>query len=238
MTHSGKPTAGEFVSEDAVFLSAACGTLPPLSFVPSAVTQCKKSSGRSLPKSRSRSTQVQAAVELLDGGATVPFIARYRKEATGGLDDIQLRELELPAGLPARTRRPARSRAQEHRRAGQADARAARRDRGRANQAGTGRPVPAVQAEAPHQGPDRPRGRHRAAGRQAVCRPVAGSGRRRPWPSSRREKGESGDDFTTVAAVLDGVRDILSERWAEDAGTGAASCANGSGPRACSSPSW
>ncbi len=38
--------------------------------------------------------QVQIAVELLDGGATVPFIARYRKEATGGLDDIQLRELE------------------------------------------------------------------------------------------------------------------------------------------------
>jgi protein Tex len=38
--------------------------------------------------------QVHAAVELLDGGATVPFIARYRKEATGGLDDTQLRNLE------------------------------------------------------------------------------------------------------------------------------------------------
>ena len=38
--------------------------------------------------------QVQAAVELLDGGATVPFIARYRKEATGTLDDAQLRTLE------------------------------------------------------------------------------------------------------------------------------------------------
>ena len=37
--------------------------------------------------------QVQAAVDLLDGGATVPFIARYRKEATGGLDDTQLRHL-------------------------------------------------------------------------------------------------------------------------------------------------
>ena len=37
--------------------------------------------------------QVRAAVELLDGGATVPFIARYRKEVTGGLDDIQLRLL-------------------------------------------------------------------------------------------------------------------------------------------------
>lgn len=38
--------------------------------------------------------QVQAAVDLLDGGATVPFIARYRKEATGSLDDTQLRTLE------------------------------------------------------------------------------------------------------------------------------------------------
>jgi protein Tex len=38
--------------------------------------------------------QVAAAVALLDGGATVPFISRYRKEATGGLDDTQLRNLE------------------------------------------------------------------------------------------------------------------------------------------------
>ncbi|MCK5335239.1 MAG: RNA-binding transcriptional accessory protein, partial [Gammaproteobacteria bacterium] len=38
--------------------------------------------------------QVSATVEMLDEGATVPFIARYRKEATGGLDDIQLRQLE------------------------------------------------------------------------------------------------------------------------------------------------
>jgi uncharacterized protein len=40
-----------------------------------------------------RPAQVQAAVELLDGGATVPFVARYRKEVTGGLDDTQLRLL-------------------------------------------------------------------------------------------------------------------------------------------------
>ena len=38
--------------------------------------------------------QVHSAVQLLDEGATVPFIARYRKEATGGLDDTQLRTLE------------------------------------------------------------------------------------------------------------------------------------------------
>ena len=38
--------------------------------------------------------QVRAAIELLDGGATVPFISRYRKEVTGGLSDTQLRNLE------------------------------------------------------------------------------------------------------------------------------------------------
>jgi uncharacterized protein len=41
-----------------------------------------------------KASQVIAAVQLLDEGATVPFIARYRKEATGELDDIQLRLLE------------------------------------------------------------------------------------------------------------------------------------------------
>ncbi len=41
-----------------------------------------------------RPPQVLAAVALLDGGATVPFVARYRKEATGGLDDAQLRTLQ------------------------------------------------------------------------------------------------------------------------------------------------
>jgi hypothetical protein len=41
-----------------------------------------------------REQQVTAAVALLDGGATVPFIARYRKEVTGALDDAQLRTLD------------------------------------------------------------------------------------------------------------------------------------------------
>ncbi|WP_179275940.1 Tex family protein [Rhodococcus sp. 06-235-1A] len=41
-----------------------------------------------------REEQVRAAVELLDGGSTVPFIARYRKEVTGTLDDTQLRQLD------------------------------------------------------------------------------------------------------------------------------------------------
>src|ERR1700748_3928715 len=41
-----------------------------------------------------REQQVEATVALLDGGATVPFVARYRKEITGALDDAQLRTLE------------------------------------------------------------------------------------------------------------------------------------------------
>ena len=45
-----------------------------------------------------RDWQVKAAVDLLDGGATVPFISRYRKEGTGGLDDAQLRLLEERVG--------------------------------------------------------------------------------------------------------------------------------------------
>ncbi len=47
---------------------------------------------------RARNEQVEAAVRLLDEGNTVPFIARYRKEVTGGLDDTQLRQLETRLG--------------------------------------------------------------------------------------------------------------------------------------------
>lgn len=43
---------------------------------------------------QARTEQIDAAVRLLDEGSTVPFIARYRKEVTGGLDDTQLRQLE------------------------------------------------------------------------------------------------------------------------------------------------
>ena len=70
---------------------------------PAAATPAQGSTSRvvPLPVSRRiadelgvRTGQVTAAVELLDGGATVPFIARYRKEMTGALDDAQLRTLE------------------------------------------------------------------------------------------------------------------------------------------------
>ena len=54
-------------------------------------------------------SQVQAAIELLDGGATIPFIARYRKEATGTLDEEQLRNLQsaLDKGRALEERRTA-----------------------------------------------------------------------------------------------------------------------------------
>ena len=45
-----------------------------------------------------REHQVATAISLLDGGATVPFVARYRKEATGALDDTQLRTLDERLG--------------------------------------------------------------------------------------------------------------------------------------------
>ncbi len=45
-----------------------------------------------------KQTQVDAAISLLDEGSSVPFVARYRKEATGGLDDAQLRDLEERLG--------------------------------------------------------------------------------------------------------------------------------------------
>jgi uncharacterized protein len=45
-----------------------------------------------------RADQVAGAVQLLDAGNTIPFIARYRKEATGGLDEVQLRQVETRLG--------------------------------------------------------------------------------------------------------------------------------------------
>lgn len=68
--------------------ASVTGTLPTESAI-AAGTETRIAEELSVPRSR-----VRAAVELLDGGATVPFVARYRKEVTGGLDDTQLRTLE------------------------------------------------------------------------------------------------------------------------------------------------
>ena len=64
--------------------------------------------------------QVAAAVRLLDEGATVPFIARYRKEATGSLDDGQLRTLEERLQYLRELDEPSRRGAGLYRRAGKA----------------------------------------------------------------------------------------------------------------------
>ena len=159
--------------------------------------------------------QVKAAVELLDGGATVPFIARYRKEATGGLDDIQLRELEHRLGylreLEDRREAVLKSIGEQ------------------------GKLTPALRAAidaAPTKQeledlylPFKPRRRTKGQlAREAGIEPLADRLFADPAlnPATeavafvKAEKGEGGEDFTTVPAVLDGVRDILSERWAED----------------------
>ncbi|MCX4752016.1 Tex-like N-terminal domain-containing protein, partial [Kitasatospora purpeofusca] len=63
--------------------------------VEQAAQQAQQAIGRKIAEELGvREGQVKAAVELLDGGATVPFVARYRKEATDSLDDAQLRTLE------------------------------------------------------------------------------------------------------------------------------------------------
>ena len=66
----------------------------PIPTTPIATTPIPPVSSRIAAELGVKEWQVVAAIELLDGGATVPFVARYRKEATGTLDDAQLRDLE------------------------------------------------------------------------------------------------------------------------------------------------
>ncbi|HSI53262.1 MAG TPA: Tex family protein [Ramlibacter sp.] len=163
---------------------------------------------------RVREEQVQAAVELLDGGATVPFVARYRKEATGGLDDIQLRELEYRLGYlrELEERREAVLKSIEEQGKLTPELRAAIEA------------VPTKQELEDLYLPYKPRRRTKGQiARESGLEPLAdllfGNPALKPDDEAkafvRSEKGEGGEDFTTVPAVLDGVRDILSERWAE-----------------------
>jgi uncharacterized protein len=70
------------------------GTQVPPTIDPAAPEVARSVQQRIADELGVRTNQVSAAVDLLDGGATVPFVARYRKEATGSLDDTQLRTLE------------------------------------------------------------------------------------------------------------------------------------------------
>ena len=163
-----------------------------------------------------RPPQVQAAIDLLDGGATVPFIARYRKEATGGLDDAQLRELQMRLGYlrGLHERRAAILKSIEEQGKLTPDLRAAIEA------------APTKQELEDLYLPYKPKRRTKAQiAREFGMEPLADQLWADPsldpaqaaQPFVKAEKGEGGEDFTTIAAVLDGVRDILAERWAEDA---------------------
>ncbi len=160
--------------------------------------------------------QVQAAIDLLDGGATVPFIARYRKEATDGLDDAQLRELEARLSYlrELHERRAAILKSIEEQGKLTPELRAAIEA------------APTKQELEDLYLPYKPKRRTKGQiAREFGIEPLADQLFADPTldpneaakPFVKAEKGEGGEDFTTVPAVLDGVRDILSERWAEDA---------------------
>ncbi|WP_332774984.1 Tex family protein [Polaromonas sp.] len=160
--------------------------------------------------------QVKAAVELLDSGATVPFIARYRKEVTGGLDDIQLRELEYRLGYlrELQERREAVLKSIEEQGKLTPELRAA------IDAAPTKQELEDLYL--PFKPKRRTKGQiAREAGIEPLADKLFADPSLNPAEEAvafvKTEKNESGDDFTTVQAVLDGVRDILSERWAEDA---------------------
>ncbi len=160
--------------------------------------------------------QVEAAVNLLDTGATVPFIARYRKEATGSLDDIRLRELEQRLGYlrELQGRRAAVLKSIEEQGQLTPELRAAIEA------------APTKQELEDLYLPYKPKRRTkgmiaREHGIQPLAELLLADPTRVPADEAlayvKTQPGEDGSDFTTVAAVLDGVRDILSERWAEDA---------------------
>jgi protein Tex len=156
-----------------------------------------------------RDHQVAAAVDLLDGGATVPFIARYRKEATGTLDDAQLRSLE---------ERLRYLRELEERRAAilasiTEQGKLTDELRDQINDAETKARLEDLYL------PYKPKRRTRAQiARENGLEPLAdlllSTPRTDPWQAANDYLGENVAD---AAAALDGARAILVERFAEDA---------------------
>ena len=155
--------------------------------------------------------QVQAAVDLLDDGATVPFIARYRKEATGGLDDIQLRHL---------AQRLVYLRELEERRAtvlASIDEQGKLGDELRAE-------IEAAETKQRLEDlylPFKPKRRTKAQiAREAGLEPLADAllADRAQAPEQRAAAYvDAGKGVADVAAALEGARQILMERFAEDA---------------------
>ena len=152
-----------------------------------------------------------AAVELLDGGATVPFIARYRKEVTGALDDAQLRTLQ---------ERLRYLRELDERRAAILDSIGAQ---GKLDDALTAQ-LMAADSKARLEDiylPYKPRRRTKAQlAREAGLEPLADLLLGAPGQDSQRAAGrfvDAGRGVPDAAAALDGARAILAERFAEDA---------------------
>ncbi len=158
-----------------------------------------------------RPAQVNAAVELLDGGATVPFIARYRKEVTDGLDDSQLRELESRLGYlrELEDRRAAVLKSIEEQGKLSPELRAAIEA------------APTKQELEDLYLPYKPKRRTKGMiAREAGLEPLADKLFADPSldPLAEAQAFINADaGFADAYAVLDGVRDLLSERWAEDA---------------------
>ena len=169
---------------------------------------------------RVRPNQVEAAVALLDGGATVPFIARYRKEVTDGLDDIQLRELEARLSYL----RELRDRREVVIKAIDEQGKLTPALIAAIHNAATKQEVEDIYL--PFKLKRRTKGQ---LAREAGLEPLADAlfanpalnpaEAALPYVIPMRPVVEGEDkqtDFSTVQAVLDGVRDLLSERWAED----------------------
>ena len=155
--------------------------------------------------------QVSVTMELIDGGATVPFIARYRKEATGGLDDTVLRQLEVRLlylqELEARRDVIASSIAQQGK---LSDALAVEID-----QADSKQRLEDLYA------PYKPKRRTRAQiAREAGLQPLADALLSDPKADPQvlaAQYVDADKGVATEKAALDGARDILAEEFAEDA---------------------
>ena len=157
-----------------------------------------------------REQQVEATVTLLDGGATVPFVARYRKEATGGLDDAQLRTLEERLNYLRELEERRKAVLESVREQGKLDA-----------------ALEAAILAADSKGrlediylPFKPKRRTKAEiAREAGLEPLSEQLLTQPQndPQVVAAPFVDGDKVADVVAALEGARAILVERFAEDA---------------------
>ena len=155
--------------------------------------------------------QVQAAVKLLDSGDTVPFIARYRKEVTGGLDDAQLRELESELEYRRGLEERRGTILESIRSQGKLTDKIARA----INEADTKQRLEDLYL------PFKPKRRSRAqTAKEAGLEPLADAllKDRSLTPETEAAKFINADKgIDSAKAALEGARDILSERFAENA---------------------